>query len=359
MAVRALRMGSPSGDLDVLNVLASQLAAGVIPYHDGTDWQRLANAAGDANKVLGSNGAAAPSWKTVAATLEAVGSTRGQVLRRNATAWEALSVGATKRVLSSDGTDVLYQTIATILEDLLTTRGDVVRRGASAVERLAKGATNTILSADANDTLFQTLSTLMDNVLGSTRGALAMRGSGGWSKVDPGTSGHVLTSNGSGADPTYQAAPGGNDPRIQIKRKSADQGKTSDTSLAADTHLTGFTVTALKSYAFELLLIAQSGSATPDLKFDLDCGVGFTEDREMIWNQDQGATTGAFQYVSGVASDIVIALTAAVVRYIFVTGQFKINASGTSLSFRWAQNTSNGTSTNLLAGSWMRITQID
>ena len=45
--------------------------------------------------------------------------------------------------------------------------------------------------------------------IGSTRGSILYRGASGWAVLTPGTSGHVLTSNGSGADPSYQAASGG------------------------------------------------------------------------------------------------------------------------------------------------------
>jgi hypothetical protein len=47
--------------------------------------------------------------------------------------------------------------------------------------------------------------------LSSTRGALARRGASGWEGFAPGTLGYVLTSNGAGADPTWQALPGGLD----------------------------------------------------------------------------------------------------------------------------------------------------
>lgn len=50
--------------------------------------------------------------------------------------------------------------------------------------------------------------------IGSTRGSLIYRGSGGWAAVTPGTAGHVLTSNGAGADPSYQAPATASDSRI-------------------------------------------------------------------------------------------------------------------------------------------------
>lgn len=41
--------------------------------------------------------------------------------------------------------------------------------------------------------------------MSTTRGAVPYRGSGAWAALAPGTSGHVLTSNGAGADPSYQS----------------------------------------------------------------------------------------------------------------------------------------------------------
>jgi hypothetical protein len=51
-------------------------------------------------------------------------------------------------------------------------------------------------------------STILDSI-GSTRGSVLYRGASGWAILTPGTSGQVLTSNGAGADPSYQAAGGG------------------------------------------------------------------------------------------------------------------------------------------------------
>ena len=53
-------------------------------------------------------------------------------------------------------------------------------------------------------------SALLDTI-GSTRGSVLYRGATGWAVLAPGTSTHVLTSNGAGADPSYQAAGGGGD----------------------------------------------------------------------------------------------------------------------------------------------------
>lgn len=101
-------------------------------------------------------------------------------------------------------TQELEDQIIAVLGTVLTTRGDLLTRDGTGAVRLAKGAQNTLLNMGANDPAWATLSTILDNVIGSTRGALLMRGASGWSKIDPGTSGNVLTSNGAGADPSYQ-----------------------------------------------------------------------------------------------------------------------------------------------------------
>jgi len=71
---------------------------------------------------------------------------------------------------------------------------------------------NTIMSnisGAAANPLPNTLTGIIDSAIGSTRGALLMRGASGWALLVPSsTSGQVLTSNGTGADPTYQTVSG-------------------------------------------------------------------------------------------------------------------------------------------------------
>lgn len=50
-----------------------------------------------------------------------------------------------------------------------------------------------------------TLSDVIDACIGSTRGQILYRGASSWSALAAGTSGYVLTANGAGADPSWQA----------------------------------------------------------------------------------------------------------------------------------------------------------
>lgn len=67
-------------------------------------------------------------------------------------------------------------------------------------------STTGVARRTASDTwVLNTVSELLD-LIGSTRGSILYRGASGWAILTPGTATHVLTSNGAGADPSYQAA---------------------------------------------------------------------------------------------------------------------------------------------------------
>jgi hypothetical protein len=52
-------------------------------------------------------------------------------------------------------------------------------------------------------TVAANVSTILD-VLGATRGSVLYRGANGWTVLSPGAAGERLTSNGAGADPSWQ-----------------------------------------------------------------------------------------------------------------------------------------------------------
>jgi len=66
-------------------------------------------------------------------------------------------------------------------------------------------------SAGAGDPEEVSATQLLDWI-GSARGAVLVRGATGWSVLAPGATGTVLTSNGTGADPSFQPVPGGGGP---------------------------------------------------------------------------------------------------------------------------------------------------
>lgn len=71
------------------------------------------------------------------------------------------------------------------------------------------GGNQILLGQSSGPPISSTISAAIDAAIGSTRGALLERGASGWSLLAPGTSGLCLTSNGTGADPSYQACSSG------------------------------------------------------------------------------------------------------------------------------------------------------
>ena len=72
-------------------------------------------------------------------------------------------------------------------------------------------------SSPANVSASVSASGLLD-VVGSTRGSLLYRGAAAWAALTPGTSTYILTSNGAGADPSWQAAPSTGATSAEVRR---------------------------------------------------------------------------------------------------------------------------------------------
>lgn len=79
---------------------------------------------------------------------------------------------------------------------------------------LAPGANITLTPGSGTLTVAATVPTVptataLLDTLGTTQGMTLRRGAGAWEAFAAGTSGHVLTSNGPGTSPTWQAPAGG------------------------------------------------------------------------------------------------------------------------------------------------------
>lgn len=107
-------------------------------------------------------------------------------------------------------------------------------------------ANSSITIAGTNVALGQsiTATTILDSI-SSTRGAILYRGASGWVALAPGTNGYVLTSNGTGADPTYQAAGGSSGLTIGTTSiSSGTSGRLICNNGGVVGELTGITLTA-------------------------------------------------------------------------------------------------------------------
>jgi len=176
--------GSADGDLLVYNLAASLwqnktkavVATTVLPAFGGdagsggTQGMVPAPATGDAaaGKVLGAGGA-----------------------------WVAGGVGG------GSGTVTSVATSGGVTGGPITTSGTISLSPIATLNLLAN------LTGSSAAPTAATLSAILDAVIGSSRGSLLRRGAGVWSALPPGTAGHVLTTGGAGADPTWAAAAGG------------------------------------------------------------------------------------------------------------------------------------------------------
>ena len=156
------------------------------------------------------------------------------------------------------------------LSDPMTTRGDIIIRNASnATARLAVGSANTVLKTDGTDISYGQVATAMiaDDAVSLAKMASGTDGnlitydaSGNPAHVATGSSGQVLTSNGAGAAPTFQAAAGGGKV-LQVVTAATSTEATSTSSTYADTNLTA-DITPANSSNKILVLVSQSISST-------------------------------------------------------------------------------------------------
>jgi len=161
--------------------------------------------------------------------------------------------------------------------------------------------------------------------------------------VATGTACQVLTSNGAGAAPTFQAGGGGGG-GVEFAVKQCDESITCDTTLSTDTTLQ-FCAAANRTYWVTAYLWLETGS-TPDFKYAwvFPCGAD-TEHISAYWN----ATTEAGGK-SACLTNIVLTPNA---NPQLVADIIKIDtgACGGLVALQWAQNTSSACTTVLAAGS--------
>lgn len=229
------------GTLLFLLALAAsgQTNPGAVPNHavpigKGPGVAGFSSAApGAASTVLQSNGAAAdPSFATVTLILDSFCTARGSLLFRNATVWTCLSPGTADQPLTTQGAgaDPTYKTLPVTTGGTgLTTlaQGSILFGNASTpLTELAKDTNATRYLANtgtSNNPTWDRIN-LLNGVTGTlpvTNGGSGIASAtayavltGGTTSTNPfqsiasvGTSGQILTSNGAGFLPSFQARP--------------------------------------------------------------------------------------------------------------------------------------------------------
>lgn len=124
------------------------------------------------------------------------------------------------------GGTIDWASLAQLLATILTTSGDILFRSGGVITRLGIGSAYSILAVNAGGTApaYATLSALLDAAIGDTRGSVLYRGAAGWAILAPGTADQVFTTNGAGADPTWEDAGGGGTPPTDFDLLTDEDG---------------------------------------------------------------------------------------------------------------------------------------
>lgn len=153
--------------------------------------------------VLGNNsgGTAIPSALSATNVLDFLGTTQGQILYRNASAWVPLSPGTGGQVLTTGGaaanpawaTVTGTGTVTNVASGTGLTGGPVTTTGTLSLANISAGTVLANTTVGSTTPSGNTPSAVLD-VIGSTTGNMLYRSSGsGWQALAPGTNGQVLT----------------------------------------------------------------------------------------------------------------------------------------------------------------------
>lgn len=147
---------------------------------------------------------------------------------------------------------------------------------------------------------------------------------------------------------------------MSVAVKTADESVTSSTAMQNDDALT-LPVSANTNIAFELWFPVTSASTTPDVKFNLSVPAGAT-----LLGAANGFVGGGSSLYSAaggvsfstVADGIRLTMSSADGMYfVLVNGSVRVGATAGSITFRWAQNTSNATATTVKAGAYLKVVE--
>jgi len=183
--------------------------AGTVSLAPVADNTILANASGTTT---------APVPTTLSAFLDRVlTNARGALMTRTGAGWVALSPGTAGYYLKTQGagTDLMWDapsgagTVTSVAAGagLTTGGGPITGSGTISLAAIANLSLLANIGGASAAPSGTTVSQLLDAAMSGTQGAVLYRGNGGWVALSPGTSGQVLTTAGSAANPAWANVP--------------------------------------------------------------------------------------------------------------------------------------------------------
>jgi hypothetical protein len=141
--------------------------------------------------------------------------------------------------------------------------------------------------------------------------------------------------------------------------KNTNETRANNTTLTADTNLSGISIPSTGTYAITGLINISSSSSTPDIKVGFSISTSTVNLIRAIFTKiGSGSTTCIGTVISANnTSTPSISIIANEVASINVNGVINVTNAGT-LNFIWAQVAANAASTNVLAGSYIQLQKI-
>jgi hypothetical protein len=138
-------------------------------------------------------------------------------------AWPADPIPGTADVVTSASLDNAFGTAP----------GALLRRGATEWEAVAVGADTQILAVDAGMPEWASLNDLIDVIFGDVQGSILFRDAGAWALLPPGVADQVLATGGPGANPEWapRTAEFSSGTRMTFQQTDAPTGWTKDVSI--------------------------------------------------------------------------------------------------------------------------------